>query len=253
MILAGVELKSTSPAGIFRLGLGTGWFFLTTLALTTVTPAHAGTLSGTIRHDGLRPPARTIYMGADPACDKLHPNGIPAFDFVVAESGGVANALVFVHSGLPKDYVASQPVATVAMHQTGCIYSPHVVGVRVGQELEIRNGDATIHNVNARATDNESFNIAMPAQDQTIRRTFPRPEVALKLKCDIHPWMSAYVGVFEHPFFAVTDSQGAFQITGLPEGEYTIDVWHEVLGEKRATVNLDADDPATLDFAFAGN
>jgi hypothetical protein len=125
--------------------------------------------------------------------------------------------------------------------------------VRVGQEIEIASADPTLHNVNARTSENTPFNVALPGADQKIHRSFNKPEVAVKLKCDIHPWMSAYVGVFDHPFFAVTSPDGRYVLPTLPEGQYVIEAWHESLGTRSVKIEVDDKEPASLDFSFAGN
>lgn len=219
----------------------------------SVSGADTGTVYGTVRLDGAAPAPPTIYMSADPACDRMFPKGRPAETLVVGPTGGLSNVIVHVKKGLPKDYRAAPAAGSVKMDQVGCAYVPHVVGLRTGQELELHNGDDTYHNVNARSSVNTAFNDAMPAKGLLMRKSFFQPEVAVKLKCDVHPWMSAYVGVFDHPFFAVTLPDGAFEFAGLPEGEYTIEAWHESLGTRSAVVEVDDDEPVTIDFRFAGN
>jgi len=215
--------------------------------------AHAATVSGRVVLDGAAPQRPTIMMSADPACDKLYPRGRPAEQLIADSNGSLANAIVHVSAGLPKDYEPAPVLTTATIDQKGCAYVPHVIAVRVGEEIQFRNSDATIHNVNSRSVANLPFNEAMPAQNQTILKVFSHPELAVKLKCDIHPWMSAYVGVFAHPFFAVTGSDGRFALSGLPEGDYTIEAWHEALGQRSAKVSVDDQDAATVDFSFVGN
>lgn len=223
-------------------------------ALVTAPGAQAGTLRGTVRFQGTPPKMPTVYMAADPACDKLSPDGRPAETVVVdPATGGLANVLLYIQSGLDDDAVWPPPAAPARLDQKNCMYAPHVFGVRVGQEIEIHSADPTFHNVDARTKVNTPFNIGMPGANQVIRRSFSHPEVAVKLKCDIHPWMSAYVGVFTHPFFAVSAADGSFTFPTVPEGEYTVEAWHELFGVRSATVEVDDEDPATVDFTFAGN
>jgi len=236
-----------SPAGIAAL------VAMTIVGLLGATPAGAGTVTGHVRFEGPPPARPTIYMAADPSCDKIAPNGRPADVVVVDQAGGLANVLVYVKSGLPEKARWEMPSGAVKIDQKGCAYVPHVLGVRAGQEIEIHSADETLHNVDARTTLNTPFNEAMVGAGTVLRKSFTRPEVAVKLKCDIHPWMSAYVGVFDHPFFAVSSADGRFTLPALPEGEYTVEAWHESLGMKSATVEVDDDDVATLTFSFAGN
>ena len=221
----------------------------------TATPAAAGTVSGHVRFDGLRHEPPIITMTADPACDRQFPKGRPAETVVTSADGGLANVIVYVRSGFPKKFLFPplQQSHETSIDQKGCAFVPHVLAVRVGEEITIHNSDATRHNVNGRSVENPPFNEATPGEGFVLRKTFQQPELAVKLKCDIHPWMAAYVGVFDHPFFAVTAADGSFTISGLPESKYTVEAWHESLGVHSAAVELD-DDAATarLDFSFAG-
>ncbi len=239
-----------SPAGIVRSPAALACLLA---CLAAAPPASAGPFSGRVRFEGTPPSRPTIHMTADPACDKLSPEGRPSDVVVIDAAGGLANVLVYVKSGLPAKTVWPAPTSTPKIDQRGCVYVPHVIGVRVGQEIEIASADPTLHNVNARTSENPPFNVALPGANQKIHRSFNRPEVAVKLKCDIHPWMSAYVGVFDHPFFAVSAADGSFSLPPLPEGEYVIEAWHESLGTRSAKVEVEDDEPASVDFSFGGN
>lgn len=219
------------------------------------TGARAATITGHVRLTGEIPKPPTITMSADPVCDRMSPGGRPAEVIVADANGGLANVFVYVKTGLPKKFpIPAVPSTEPRIDQKGCVFVPHAIGVRVGQEIQIHSSDATMHNVAARSHANPPFNEATPGEDEALRKSFQRPEVAVKLKCDIHPWMAAYVGVFDHPFFAVTGSDGSFRIEGLPESEYTVEVWHESLGTKSAAIELEDDDETkSLDFSFAGN
>jgi plastocyanin len=221
-------------------------------ALAAAAPAAAGPLGGSVRFEGTPPERPTIYMTADPACDKVSPKGRPSDVLVIDQAGGIANVIVYVKSGLEQQAWPA-PTDMPKIDQRGCVYTPHVIGVRVGQEIEISSADPTLHNVNARTSENPPFNVALPGANQKIHRSFNKPEVAVKLKCDIHPWMSAYVGVFDHPFFAVTGADGRYVMPSLPGGQYVIEAWHESLGTKSVKIEVDDKDPASLDFSFTGN
>lgn len=130
------------------------------------------------------------------------------------------------------------------------MFRPRVQGVRVGQEFLMRNSDALIHNVRSYAFRNRAFNIAQPAGTPDRKKVFTKPERALKIGCDIHGWMTAYVFVMEHPYFAVTNEQGEFKIKGLPAGEYTLEAWHEQFGKQEATFNVGPTDTAEVAFTF---
>ena len=193
-------------------------------------------------------PDAAIKMAADPVCDGLHSEPVYS-EKVVAADGKLANVFVYVKSGLTGSYPA--PAEKAMLDQRGCQYSPHVSGIMVGQTLVIKNSDPTLHNVHAMAKKNEEFNQGQPFQNMEIERTFDAPEVMVPFKCDVHPWMSSYMGVLDHPFFAVTGADGSFSIDGLPAGSYEVEAWHEQLGARTLTVEVAADGSAQADFDFS--
>mgnify|MGYP002348582455 CR=1 FL=1 len=186
-------------------------------------------LTGRVVLKGTPKPEITIDMAADPRCAALHTQKITTRHYVVGANNGLANVLVFVKSGAEKkDY--PMPAETPLLDQVGCEYTPYVMGVRANQKFLIKNSDPTLHNVHATPKaggGNAEFNFAQPVKGMTTEKSFAAPEVAIRFKCDVHPWMFAYVGVFDHPFFAVTDKDGNFKISGLPDGKYTIEAWHQ--------------------------
>jgi plastocyanin len=156
--------------------------------------------------------------------------------------------LVYVKDGLGnKTY--NPPAQKALFDQKGCQYTPHVLGVQVGQEVEIKNSDPTLHNVHSASKENPQFNIAQPKQGMTMVRKFEKPET-FKVKCEVHPWMSAYIGVFNHPYFAVTGDDGSFTLKSLPPGEYTIEAWHERYGTRTMKVKVERAGPAPANFSF---
>lgn len=194
--------------------------------------AEGATISGMVLFKGEKPAPQPIKEIAGNAfCKHCYSNGeLPNNDSVVIGHNGsddtVANVLVYVSKGLEgKQFKA--PAHSVLLDQVGCMYRPHVVAVMVGQTLEIRNSDATLHNVMCTPSHNTPFNFGMPSKDQVMERVFRQPEFKMNFRCFMHPWMSAYVHVLPNPFFAVTQSDGTFKITGLPAGEYVITVLHE--------------------------
>lgn len=181
----------------------------------------------------------------DEKCKCLHEKAPKLDDLVVGPDGGVQWAFVRVTKGLEgKSF--EPPTSPAVLDQKGCLYAPHVLGVQVGQPVEFRNGDPVNHNCHGLPFDNREFNFnQLPgASDQ---RKFPRPEI-FKLKCDYHPWMSAWIGVVDHPYFAVTDADGRFAIKGLPPGKYTLEAWHERL--KGPAVEITVAGPKTEVPAF---
>jgi plastocyanin len=211
-----------------------------------VDPATAGAVSGTVTFEGTPPARQTVSTATDPSCT------VPVTTETVVTGGGgtLQNVFVYVKDGLG-DLVFPIPMEPVVLGQDGCMYRPHVLGIQVGQTLEILNGDDTLHNIHAVPAQNAEFNKAQPLKGARTTHVFSTAEVLVPFKCDVHKWMSAHVGVVSHPFFAVTDSDGAFELKGLPPGTYTIEAVHETLGRRTQTVTLAAQGTETLAFTFS--
>ena len=215
-----------------------------------VDPATAGSINGRIVLNGAPPPAEMIRMTTDPVCAQAAP-AVASDALVVSPTGGVANAFVWVKDGLDSTYGFDVPTTPVVLDQKACHYSPRVVGIRVGQPLNINNSDPTLHNVHAIPMSNQEFNQGQPVQNVPITKTFTVAEVPVRFVCNVHGWMRAYVCVVAHPFFAVTDADGSFQLAGLPPGTYTIGVWHETLGTQETKVTVAEKQAVTLPLTFA--
>lgn len=203
----------------------------------TAAPAARAVIQGMVAFTGAAPVLPPKKTEGDPHCALQHPQGAPDESVIVNANGTLKNVLVYVKSGLP-DPRSPVPTTAVKLDQVNCLYTPRVLGVRAGQDLEIHNSDDTFHNVHASANLNSGFNFAQPRKGDRATRRFSRPEIMVRLKCDVHPWMAAYVGVFDHPFFAVTGGDGTFSIGGLPAGKYTLEAWHETYGVKALDVAL---------------
>ncbi len=204
-----------------------------------VDPATAGEVTGTVALDGAAPKNADIKMNADPVCIK-QTGGSPQTQetFVIGKDGkSLANVFVYVKDGLG-NYVYDPPAGSAKIDQHECRYHPHVFGMRVGQTLEIVNSDPTLHNIHALPKGNTEFNTGQPILGMITKHTFTAKEVMVPFKCDVHGWMNAYVGVLDHPFFAVTDDEGKFDIKGLPPGTYTIEAWHEKAGATTQSVTV---------------
>jgi hypothetical protein len=213
-----------------------------------VDEATAGRVSGKVTFEGTVPANPPVRLESDPACARVHPDGLKP-DTILVDNGGLENVFVYVKDGLG-NYYFDTPSTPVTLDQKGCSYSPRVFGLRTGQPLEIVNSDQTLHNVNAMAKINPAFNLGQAIQGMKNTKVFTAPEVMVRIKCDVHGWMNAYAGVVNHPYFAVTANGGAFELKNLPAGTYTIEAWHEKLGTQAQSVTLAERDAQTVSFAF---
>jgi hypothetical protein len=215
----------------------------------TVDAATAGEVTGIVSLDGMAPKNEPIKMNADPVCVKQ--NTTPQFQetYTVAD-GKLGNVFVYVKDGLG-DYSFETPTAPAMIDQKNCRYTPHVFGMRVGQPLEISNSDPTLHNIHALPTNNQEFNTGQPIQGMKTTHVFTAKEVMVPFKCDVHGWMNAYVGVLDHPYFAVTAQDGAFSLKNLPPGTYTLEAWHEKLGAQSQEVTIGEKESRQIAFTFA--
>ena len=208
----------------------------------------AGTLSGRVTIDGAVPPNVPLKIAGDPVCAAAHKQGAMSETFV-SDNGGLGNVFVYVKDGLGK-YYFDVPSTPVKLDQNGCQYRPHVFGVQVGQNVEFVNSDATAHNVHALPSTNREFNFSQQIQKQTDTKVFTAPEVMVRFKCDMHGWMTAYAGVLDHPYFAVTTADGAFELKNVPPGTYIIEAWHEKLGTQSQHVTLGEKESKAVAFVF---
>jgi plastocyanin len=211
----------------------------------------ASTITGTVTFDGKAPPLKPLAMDADPACAKKHSGPVANEMLVLGNGNAMGNIIVWVSKGLPPGKTWPAPKTPVVIDQNGCQYKPHVMGIMVGQPYKILNSDGILHNVHALPKLNTPFNRPMPATVKETTVTFPKAEANFPIKCDVHPWMGAYMGVFTHPFFSVTSADGKYTISGLDPGTYEITAWHERLGTQTASVTVAASGTKTQDFKFA--
>jgi len=212
--------------------------------------AFAGTIEGTIKYDGPVPAPRLIHMDADPICYTINKGNVHSSSLVLGDNNTLGNVFVYVKSGLT-EVVSDQGTEPVVVNQAGCNYSPHVIGVMVGQKVKFLNPDGTLHNVHAMCKINPEFNEAMPDFRKEMEVSFNKPEFMFPIRCDVHPWMQAWVAVMAHPFFTVTGSDGKFEIKNVPNGTYVVEAWHEKLGAKTATIIVSDHSTQKADFTFS--
>ncbi len=217
-----------------------------------VDPASAASVSGRVLFTGKAPKRVALDMSATPACERQHKT--PAFSeqVVVNPNRTLANTFVWVKKGLP-DARWPVPSEPAKLDQQGCIYVPHVLGVMTGQPVEFDNSDPMNHNVHAEAVTNASWNHSQPPRAEKIVRTFEKQEILFPVTCGVHPWMRAYIGVVDHPFFAVTGADGSFQLKGLPPGTYILEAVHEIYGHRELTVTLGPKEQKDVQFTYAGD
>lgn len=217
---------------------------------TPIDESTVGAVTGTIYFHGTPPTRFPILMGEDPVCVKLHHGQtVRVIDGKVNENSTLPNAFVYVEKGAGK-YVFPPPQDPVVLHQQGCIYSPHVLGIMAGQELEVENNDPTTHNIHPMPAHNRQWNISQLPGAAPLYERFAHPEVMIPVKCSQHPWMKAYIGVMLNPFFAVTGSDGTYTIKGMPPGVYTIGVWTATFGTQAQAVTIGPKQTVTLNFTF---
>jgi len=190
-------------------------------------------------------------MDADPACAKKHTAPVANEALVLGTGNTMANIMVYVTKGLPAGKTYPAPTTPVVIDQNGCQYKPHVMGIMVGQPYKILNSDGILHNIHTLSTINPTFNKGMTASIKEVTTTFNKPEAIFHIKCDVHPWMSAFLGVFTNPFYSVTSTDGKFTISGLDPGTYEITAWHERLGTQTASVTVGANETKSQNFKFA--
>jgi plastocyanin len=214
-------------------------------ALQTLSAAE---LTGKVKLKGEPKPEAPIPLEST-TCGPIVHTPITTRHYVVAPDKGLANVFVYIKKGAPPTPPAGEaPV----LDQVDCQYQPYVLGAVAGQKITIRNSDPLMHNIHATPKNNKEFNFAQVIKGAENKdKSFDKPEVMVRIKCDVHPWMFAYIGVQDHPYFAVTGKDGSFKIPNLPAGTYTIEAYHVKIGAngaKQQEITVTAGDKKTVDF-----
>jgi plastocyanin len=210
-----------------------------------------GTISGVIKFDGTPPNPKRIDMSADANC--AAGGGGAMTDDVLVDNGKLENVFVYVKGGPVDSFSFEPPSDPVLLDQLGCRYHPRVLGIQTGQTLKVTNSDATTHNVHPTPKNNPEWNQSQSAGGAPIEKKFNRAETLIPIKCNVHPWMKANVGVLGHPLFAVSAKDGSYSIKNVPPGSYTLVAWHETFGEKSQNITVGAKESKTQDFAYGAN
>jgi carboxypeptidase family protein len=216
-----------------------------------VDPATAGTVTGKIVFTGKAPARKKINMDEDPLCAKLHKTAVYDVSAEVGRKGALANAFVYIKTGL-EGKKFEPPADPVVIDQHGCWFAPRVIGMQTGQALKAVNSDPVTHNIHPRAKINREWNQNQPEGAEPAIRKFAWPEVMIRVKCNIHAWMKAWIGVVDNPYFAVTGENGSFEFKNVPPGTYTVEAWQEDLGTQDQQVTVPASGKAAADFTFKG-
>jgi plastocyanin len=203
---------------------------------------------GRVKFQGTLPQPAKLSMNADPSCAKLHPGPAMSQDFMAGSDNALGNVIVFISDGLGSR-TFDVPTQEVSFEQKGCEYAPHVVALRANQKLKMINSDTTTHNVHPIPANNREWNKAEPA-GSTMEESFPREEIAIPVKCNVHPWMRGYVVVLNTSHYAVTGNEGTFVLPNLPPGKYTVTAWQEDFGSMTQDVTITGNETKTADFTF---
>jgi plastocyanin len=220
----------------------------TVVKLASVNAAGESVVKGTVKFSGTAPKATRIDMSDDPKCAKLHPGGASVATIVTDAKGGLDDVVVYIAEGVPQQNF-DPPSQPVTLQQKGCLYEPRVLAVQAGQKVDVVNADTTTHNIHPIPKNNREWNKSQPP-GVPIEESFAREEVAIPVKCNVHPWMKGYIAVFKHPYFAVTGKDGSYEIKGLPPGSYTLQAWHEGLDPVTEHVTVGSGETKSVDFAL---
>ncbi len=213
-----------------------------------VDAATAGNIAGSVVFEGTAPSMDAIDMSSESVCAAKHASTPMIEEVVVNGNGTLANVFVYVKEGL--ESLQFPTPGAVLLDQNGCVYLPHVLGVMAGQDITIKNSDGLLHNINASPAEQRGFNTSQPVAMETTR-AFGTAEVMVPLRCDVHCWMNAYVGVLDHPYHSVSNGSGAFSLSTLPPGDYVIEAWHERYGTQTQNVTVTTGQTAEVTFTFS--
>jgi hypothetical protein len=240
------RLLAVVLAGLVVVGIGVK------VGSRKVFAAGDGKITGTVKLDGTAPHMRGIDMSKDPFCVKAHANDPAHSENVVVGTGnGLENVVLYISEGLSAEAANAKPTQVPIFDQKGCMYTPHVLPMDVGQDFKVETSDATAHNIHPQPnalTGNIPWNQSQPPGAAPVTKSWKAPEM-IHVQCNIHPWMSGWFAVVKGPY-AITDDNGAYTIQNVPPGSYTVSAWQETYGTQTAKVTVAAGGAATADFTF---
>lgn len=204
-------------------------------------------ITGKVTYDDKVTDLRPVDMSADPDCEAKNNGSVPTPVLTMGENNALANVIIEVKD-VPKSLLDLDLPPRI-MKFEACMCNPHVIAIRKGHSVRFMNKDGILHNVHGLPKVNREFNIGMPPGVTEKDMEFNEAEGPFKIKCDVHPWESTYLAVYDHPNFAVTDKTGEFDINGIPDGTYEVTAWHEKLGTRTGSITIDGGD-ASLNFSF---
>jgi plastocyanin len=208
-----------------------------------------GTISGQVLFQGPVPEQAVLQLGGWSECAAQHPEGLPRAGDVLVNDGKLQNAVIYVKEGLG-DRVFAVPTEPVVSDQKGCVFLPRVMSAQVDQPIRFVNSDPIAHNVHGVSNTSQDWNFSLGVKGASRTITLEKPEAMIEIKCDIHPWMRAYLGVFDHPYFVLSAPDGSFTLGNLPPGVYTIEAWHERFGTRSQQVSLGEREQRTITITF---
>jgi hypothetical protein len=207
-----------------------------------------GAIKGTISFVGTPQEPRRLDTSADPICEQVNPGQTD--EWYVVTNQKLANVVVYIRGESLNGYSFTAPSNEVTLEHKGCRYVPHVLGVQTQQTVRVLNNDPTTQNTHATPKNNPDWNQSQPAAAAALELRFASPEMFVPMKDNQHPWEHAYIGVFPHPFFSVSNTDGSYEISGIPPGQYVVVAWHEKLGEQTADVFVGLTELKKVDFSF---
>jgi plastocyanin len=220
-----------------------------TQAAKPVDASMAGSITGIVQLDGKPRRMKIINMTAEPKCAQEHSSPVMTQEVVSGENGTLQNVVVYLRGDF-SHYKFDEPQTLATINQKGCMYNPHVLALRTGQPLQVINSDPVTHNIHPVPKDNREWNQSQPPGAAPIVQSFALEEVAIPVKCNVHPWMKAYIAVLNNPYFQATGKDGSFDLKNVPPGTYKIVAWHELYGTQEQSITLGLKESKSIRFTF---